>query len=268
MTLERNTRIFNHFRNLGMVAYFQRPQETYKQTPLCFRVALLTLIPSFTYTTHFLTDWKSKSNSKLFRDRQSVGQFVLLSGIHLGTYDQIFIAVWHLWFSTRGAPSCYWALPALSFLGPIFAELVSLSYCLIWDSPNREGQGPIFSQSKMKVQVILRLTDSQPVSFGDRYSSGTRNQFLFFFFQLSLDSLRIYDEGSPLWLEVGSVVFSCCWASPAQSFSGLSPTGLMSLFDFIVSISETPIFIQPFFCYIISILNICARCSGKVFTQP
>jgi hypothetical protein len=38
------------------------------------------------------------------------------------------------------------------------------------------------------------------------------------------------DVGRPLWREVGSVVFSFCWASPAQSFSGLSPTGLMSIF--------------------------------------
>jgi hypothetical protein len=29
-----------------------------------------------------------------------------------------------------------------------------------------------------------------------------------------------------LWQEVGSVVFNCCWASPAQPFSGLSPSDL------------------------------------------
>jgi hypothetical protein len=27
-----------------------------------------------------------------------------------------------------------------------------------------------------------------------------------------------------------SVVYNCCWASPAQSFSGLSPTGFMTTF--------------------------------------
>jgi hypothetical protein len=27
-----------------------------------------------------------------------------------------------------------------------------------------------------------------------------------------------------------SVVFSCCWASPAESFSGLSPAGLLTIF--------------------------------------
>jgi hypothetical protein len=36
--------------------------------------------------------------------------------------------------------------------------------------------------------------------------------------------------GRPLWREVGYVVSSFCWAPPAQPFSGLSPTGLMSIF--------------------------------------
>jgi hypothetical protein len=36
--------------------------------------------------------------------------------------------------------------------------------------------------------------------------------------------------GCPLWLEVGSVVFTCFWASPVQSFSGLSPTGVIAIF--------------------------------------
>jgi hypothetical protein len=34
----------------------------------------------------------------------------------------------------------------------------------------------------------------------------------------------------PLWREDGSVVYSCCWSSPAQSFSGPSPAGLMTTF--------------------------------------
>jgi hypothetical protein len=49
--------------------------------------------------------------------------------------------------------------------------------------------------------------------------------------------------GRPLRREVRSVVFSCCYASPAKSFQGLCPTGLLTLFyclDF-----ETPVFISP-----------------------
>jgi hypothetical protein len=44
-----------------------------------------------------------------------------------------------------------------------------------------------------------------------------------------LDSFGFVDVGRPLWREVGSVIFSFCWASPEQPFSDLSPTGLMSI---------------------------------------
>jgi hypothetical protein len=45
-----------------------------------------------------------------------------------------------------------------------------------------------------------------------------------------LDSYGYVDVGRPLLREVGSVVFRCSWASPVQHFSGLSPTGLMTIF--------------------------------------
>jgi hypothetical protein len=38
------------------------------------------------------------------------------------------------------------------------------------------------------------------------------------------------DLGRPLWREDGSVVYNCCWPSPAQSFSGPSPLGLVTIF--------------------------------------
>jgi hypothetical protein len=34
----------------------------------------------------------------------------------------------------------------------------------------------------------------------------------------------------PLWREDGSDIYNCCWHSPAQSFSGLSPAGLIITF--------------------------------------
>jgi hypothetical protein len=34
----------------------------------------------------------------------------------------------------------------------------------------------------------------------------------------------------PLWRENGSVIYNCCWPSPAQSFSGPSLAGLMTVF--------------------------------------
>jgi hypothetical protein len=48
-------------------------------------------------------------------------------------------------------------------------------------------------------------------------------------FDYFLDSFGFVDVGRPLWREVGSVVFSFCRTSPAQPFSDLSPTGLMSI---------------------------------------
>jgi hypothetical protein len=36
--------------------------------------------------------------------------------------------------------------------------------------------------------------------------------------------------GVPSLTRGGSVVYNCCWPSPAQSFSGLSPAGFMTLF--------------------------------------
>jgi hypothetical protein len=54
--------------------------------------------------------------------------------------------------------------------------------------------------------------------------------FFSFFLWLFLDSYGFIDVGRPLWREVESVVFNFCWASPMQTFSGLSPKGLMSIF--------------------------------------
>jgi hypothetical protein len=44
------------------------------------------------------------------------------------------------------------------------------------------------------------------------------------------DSCRFVDVGRSLWRENGSVVYDCCWPSPAQSFSGPSPVGLVTIF--------------------------------------
>jgi hypothetical protein len=44
------------------------------------------------------------------------------------------------------------------------------------------------------------------------------------------DSCGFVDLGRPLWREDGSVVCNCYWPSPAQSFSGPSPVGLVAIF--------------------------------------
>jgi hypothetical protein len=49
-------------------------------------------------------------------------------------------------------------------------------------------------------------------------------------FLLLSDSCGFVDVGRSLWQEDGSVVYNCSWPSPAQSFSGLSPVRLVTIF--------------------------------------
>jgi hypothetical protein len=49
-------------------------------------------------------------------------------------------------------------------------------------------------------------------------------------FLLLSDSCGFVDVGRYLWREDGSVVYNCSWPSPAQSFSGPSPMGLVIIF--------------------------------------
>jgi hypothetical protein len=49
-------------------------------------------------------------------------------------------------------------------------------------------------------------------------------------FLLLLDSCGFVNVERSLWLEDGSVVYNCCWSSPAQSFSGPSPVELVAIF--------------------------------------
>jgi hypothetical protein len=44
------------------------------------------------------------------------------------------------------------------------------------------------------------------------------------------DICGFLDLGRPLWREDGSAVCNCYWPSPAQSFSGPSPVGLVAIF--------------------------------------
>jgi hypothetical protein len=55
--------------------------------------------------------------------------------------------------------------------------------------------------------------------------SGPKTTFI-----LLSDNCGFVHVGRPLWREDGSVVYNCCWASPAQSFSDLSSTEFMTMF--------------------------------------
>jgi hypothetical protein len=72
---------------------------------------------------------------------------------------------------------------------------------------------------------MLRLTVSRPVYLGVKPHLRSKTRFL-----VLSDSCEFVDGGRFLWREDGSVVYNCCWPSTVQSFSGPSPTGIMTTF--------------------------------------
>jgi hypothetical protein len=58
------------------------------------------------------------------------------------------------------------------------------------------------------------------------------------------DSYGLVLVGHPLWREVGSVLCTCCWPLPAQSFSGPSPLGLETIFYCLTF--ETSLFVASY----------------------
>jgi hypothetical protein len=53
--------------------------------------------------------------------------------------------------------NCFWALPEQSLLGPSPAEPTTIFYCIMWDSPNLEGQVPVFISPRNRAsQLYLR----------------------------------------------------------------------------------------------------------------
>jgi hypothetical protein len=105
---------------------------------------------------------KNSNWLKLIYDPQSVGQSVLVSG-----------PIWDLWLiflsleiPFRRLRVCYFVAPSLTrgrvcnllyncfwavTLGSSPAELTTIFYCLIWDSPNLEGQVPVFISPRYRV---------------------------------------------------------------------------------------------------------------------
>jgi hypothetical protein len=83
------------------------------------------------------------------------------------------------------------------------------------------GPGPRFYiPNEQGDPVILRSTVSQPVCSGIRPLSGNRDKLIFSFpWNLFLGSCWFLIMERPHWRENVSVTYSCCWCSPAQSFS-------------------------------------------------
>jgi hypothetical protein len=94
-------------------------------------------------------------------------------------------SLWQLQVSWCGAPSLtrgrvcnvlvqlLWALPEQLLLSPGPAELMAIFYCFIWDSPNLEGQVPIFISPRNRVaQLYLRALGSLFVASYDSQGYG------------------------------------------------------------------------------------------------
>jgi hypothetical protein len=76
----------------------------------------------------------------------------------------------------------------------------------------------------IKVKVMLRPIASRPLYL--RISTHLRLNHIF----VTSDSCRLVDVGRSLSRENGSAVYNCCWSSPAQSYLGPSPAGLLTIF--------------------------------------
>jgi hypothetical protein len=104
---------------------------------------------------------------KLTYDRQSVAQSVLMSGSRLEPMTRFLFSVWQLQVSCCGAPSLTrgWVcnllvqlllgLARTIILGSNSRRTKTIFYRVVWDSPNLEGQVPVFICPRNRVPPVI-----------------------------------------------------------------------------------------------------------------
>jgi hypothetical protein len=81
---------------------------------------------------------------------------------------------------------------------------------------------------KVKVKVMLRPTVNRPVCLCVKHHLGLTTSF-----SLLSGTCGLVDVGRSLRRDSESAVYNCCWYSPAQSFLGWSPAGLVTIFYYL-----------------------------------
>jgi hypothetical protein len=89
--------------------------------------------------------------------------------------------------------------------------------------------------ASVRVRVTSRLAVYRKSVLATSPLRLTTNNFIF-----QLNTCGYSPYVNPLWRDDGSVVYNCCWSSPAKTFSGRSPAGLTTTFYRLV-----PVFISP-----------------------
>jgi hypothetical protein len=106
--------------------------------------------------SYIATDSQSASKSCVRRPSGTRDQFFFLLEISFRLLRVCYFVAPSL---TRGRVcnllyNCFWSLPEQSLLGQSPSELTTIFYCLIWDSPNLEGQVPVFISPRNRVAQL------------------------------------------------------------------------------------------------------------------
>jgi hypothetical protein len=116
------------------------------------------------------------------------------------------------------------------FIGPLYNLLQHFTNHYLWlDTldfwPHYTNPLLLQLNFQSRVKVTLQLTVSQSVSLGVEPHLGLMTRYLLLF-----DSYGLVFVGHPFWWEDRSVFCICYWSLPAQSFLGLSPLRLATIF--------------------------------------